>query len=460
MILCATVDQAGRNLATTAEDKHLKIWQIDGLKLLNSRELPKRPTAIHFTKDGETVLVADKFGDIFSYPSSPSPIVLPQKRDVLSSHENPSGGQLLLGHTSLLTDFCLTLDEKYIITSDRDEHIRVSWYPQSYVIESFCLGHKKFVSSLHIPPSQPSQLISGGGDHSLKVWDWLTGTLQHEIRIDQVVLPYIKVTPSETNRGVDEGEENEKSSGRRKKGKGKKAESEEPVEEVHQAGSEPHSNSDNSSFPEPVLAIGRIGTLQNSSQTYIIWSAIGASALFASLYSVADNALSKPFAFDFGIPVTQFTIIDDRIWVLLDSTYSHGERNLPTTRRGVRILTISSAQLTEVTQDLPLLSALNEKHCITATEQELTSLGLYSGLNTLPKRSIFDSRPTEEEASETQVVSPGGNENTKVSKKQLGRQKRKKAVALILTGEQAPSTDAPGSKRAKSKFGVGMETGS
>lgn len=95
-----------------------------------------------------------------------------------------------------------------------------------------------------------------------------------------------------------------------------------------------------------------------------------------------------------------------------------------------------------------------------ATEQELTSLGLYSGLNTLPKRSIFDSRPTEEEASETQVVSPGGNENTKVSKKQLGRQKRKKAVALILTGEQAPSTDAPGSKRAKSKFGVGMETGS
>lgn len=37
MILCATVDQAGRNLATTAEDKHLKIWQIDGLKLLNSR---------------------------------------------------------------------------------------------------------------------------------------------------------------------------------------------------------------------------------------------------------------------------------------------------------------------------------------------------------------------------------------------------------------------------------------
>lgn len=97
---------------------------------------------------------------------------------------------------------------------------------------------------------------------------------------------------------------------------------------------------------------------------------------------MADNALSKPFAFDFGIPVTQFTIIDDRIWVLLDSTYSHGERNLPTTRRGVRILTISSAQvrsgglecclnalihiqLTEVTQDLPLLSALNEKHCIT-----------------------------------------------------------------------------------------------
>jgi tRNA (guanine-N(7)-)-methyltransferase subunit TRM82 len=66
-----------------------------------------------------------------------------QKRDDLSSHENPSGGKLILGHVSVLTTFLLSQEEDYIITADRDEHIRVSWYPQGFVIEMYCLGHEK-----------------------------------------------------------------------------------------------------------------------------------------------------------------------------------------------------------------------------------------------------------------------------------------------------------------------------
>jgi tRNA (guanine-N(7)-)-methyltransferase subunit TRM82 len=63
--------------------------------------------------------------------------------DEFSSHENPSDGKLILGHASPLTAFSLSQDEKYIITADRDEHIRVSWYPQGYNIEMYCLGHCK-----------------------------------------------------------------------------------------------------------------------------------------------------------------------------------------------------------------------------------------------------------------------------------------------------------------------------
>ena len=128
--------------------------------------MPKRPTEIKLTRDGQTILVSDKFGDIFrsalvssvfilsvhlegSYPFQPEELPVPavtagtSKRESLSSHENPSNGTLILGHTSLLTTFVLTDDEKFLISADRDEHIRVSWYPQGYVIERYCLGHEK-----------------------------------------------------------------------------------------------------------------------------------------------------------------------------------------------------------------------------------------------------------------------------------------------------------------------------
>ncbi len=109
------------------------------------RELPKRPTGLEFTKDSQTILVSDKFGDVFSYPFHHVPTQSKPVQDEFSSHENPSDGQLVLGHASPLTAFLLSHDQRYIITADRDEHIRVSWYPHGYNIETYCLGHRRYV---------------------------------------------------------------------------------------------------------------------------------------------------------------------------------------------------------------------------------------------------------------------------------------------------------------------------
>jgi tRNA (guanine-N(7)-)-methyltransferase subunit TRM82 len=64
-------------------------------------------------------------------------------RKSLASHFNPSLGTLVLGHTSSLTTMLLTPDDQFLITADRDEHIRVSHYPKGYNIERFCMGHTK-----------------------------------------------------------------------------------------------------------------------------------------------------------------------------------------------------------------------------------------------------------------------------------------------------------------------------
>lgn len=151
------------------------------------------------------------------------------KRGALTSHENPSDGELILGHVSLLTTFLLTPDEKYIITADRDEHIRVSWYPKGYVIERYCLGHEKwvtlfsflpcyrcrvltdcrFVSAVHIPSFAPGTLVSGGGDPVLKVWDWMSGEQIAEVPVLETVEPYIKVKAPKGRRGWNDGEDAE-----------------------------------------------------------------------------------------------------------------------------------------------------------------------------------------------------------------------------------------------------------
>ena len=60
----------------------------------------------------------------------------------------------------------------YLITAERDEKIRVSRYPNTYEIVTFCLGHGEYVSSLCM---HDGYLVSGGGDGFLCVWDWLNG---------------------------------------------------------------------------------------------------------------------------------------------------------------------------------------------------------------------------------------------------------------------------------------------
>ena len=202
------------------------------------RYMPKRPCAIVFTTDDSTILCADKFGDVYSLPllgrssekdpqtpgtgntsingdleTSHKPFVPAASTLTVHTRRNQQAlknqhkatnqpktkrplefdHQLLLGHVSLLTDLAYVtlsasgssqgMDRSYILTSDRDEHIRVSrGLLQAHVIECYCLGHTEFVSKLCIPRWQPQLLVSGGGDDYLLLWDWVSGTAR--LRVD------------------------------------------------------------------------------------------------------------------------------------------------------------------------------------------------------------------------------------------------------------------------------------
>jgi tRNA (guanine-N(7)-)-methyltransferase subunit TRM82 len=180
--------------------------------------MPKRPSAIAVTDDNSTIISADKFGDVYSLPlipmetpetpkstnETPEPPVKSftpaaneltihsqrnrkalenQRRQTNKTSEKSEPTfecKLLFGHVSLLTDIALVAFNRrnYIVTADRDEHIRISrGIPQTHIIEGFCLGHSEFVSRICIPSDRPELLLSGGGDDELFVWKWGSGNL-------------------------------------------------------------------------------------------------------------------------------------------------------------------------------------------------------------------------------------------------------------------------------------------
>lgn len=190
--------------------------------------MPKRPCALTITNDNNTIISADKFGDVYSLPLLPSgPPEAPRENSQAPDKPfKPSANELtihsqrnrkalenqkrqnkvkteksgpdfehslLLGHVSLLTDVKLAKsgERMYVITADRDEHIRVSrGIPQAHIIENFCLGHKEFISRICIPESRPELLISGGGDDELYVWDWANGVLVSKAELRSFVEKY------------------------------------------------------------------------------------------------------------------------------------------------------------------------------------------------------------------------------------------------------------------------------
>ena len=210
--------------------------------------MPKRPCSIVITADNQTILSGDKFGDVYSLPLILSPLdsnknsaaqsrsatpatvqpFKPQaneftvhtKRNLKALENQKLGLQLkatgktaegffehtlLLGHVSMLTAVLVATHpatrKPYIITADRDEHIRVSRGEPScaHIIETFCLGHEDFVSRLCIPPARPEILISGGGDDFLFVWAWEHGTMLSKVCVLEQVQ---KIVPGATKMAV------------------------------------------------------------------------------------------------------------------------------------------------------------------------------------------------------------------------------------------------------------------
>ncbi|KYQ91974.1 WD40 repeat-containing protein [Tieghemostelium lacteum] len=192
LILSSIEFQKDNTLITTSHDRHIKIWEINNeltsIKLVKSFNTNKK---IIYTalSDKDEILVADKCGDVLQYSlvdDSKNHIVdltvnKQSKQDLREQDKN-----LILGHYSSITDIRFSRDFKYLLTSDRDEKIRVSNYPNAYDIEVFCLASEKYVTKLLMPLNKPSLMISGSGDGHLYLWNWLEGKVLQKLDLNSL----------------------------------------------------------------------------------------------------------------------------------------------------------------------------------------------------------------------------------------------------------------------------------
>ncbi|KAK5109825.1 hypothetical protein LTR62_006558 [Meristemomyces frigidus] len=239
VVLKLAISPDQRHAVAVTDDKYVRVFSIEDNRLeeLSQRCMPKRPCALDILPDNATIICGDKFGDVYSLPllpaespeqdtntgasQEPQPeqdkaafkpsatnltvhtqrnrktLEMQQQQQKFTTKKEPLKFEhkLLLGHVSMLTDLAFAthkVEEKirsYIITADRDEHIRVSrGPPQSYIIEGYCLGHNEFVSKIRLIPGT-NWLVSGGGDDWLGVWNWPEYRLHRRISLGDAFQP-------------------------------------------------------------------------------------------------------------------------------------------------------------------------------------------------------------------------------------------------------------------------------
>ncbi len=129
-------------------DKEKLKWSTVGKSELHKKKL----SCLLFANNPESnkleLFFGDKFGEVYSFSVTDAVQQISNTVEEKSTTLLDIIPTLRLGHVSLLTDMVLSKNQKYLITSDRDERIRVSEFPKVYEIFNFCLDHESVVTCL------------------------------------------------------------------------------------------------------------------------------------------------------------------------------------------------------------------------------------------------------------------------------------------------------------------------
>ncbi|KAG9128244.1 tRNA (guanine-N(7)-)-methyltransferase non-catalytic subunit trm82 [Ceratobasidium sp. 392] len=310
------------------------------------------------------------------------------------------------------------------------------------------MGHKKFISALEIPSFAPHILVSGGGDPELYIWDCRAGKLLARIPIWEKVEPFLKVRGGR-KKWKDNGEG--KRPPKNKKGK-EKQEKEQP------AGTEAPDAMDTTPdkpelpgavFDEEVLVVSHITHAEFGSSNIVLFSAVGASALFYFEWrSSLDFAEVNVQSIDLLNPVIEYSVSEGGdIWVSVDPSWIDGPGAItgssPADQRRMRHLIWSDGAIIEASSDSLLLKGLNESCAVKGSKKDVQALNLYDSLIALPKVTepdgADDIEPEEPGTPVPSDITSGPGLRASARQRTKEQLEKRKATTQELTQDQRSS---------------------
>lgn len=146
---------------SAGDDKMVRVWDVSSASCLRSWVHQKKLACVEMSKDDQTVLFSDRFGEAFS----------------VGLNDSDASPTLLLGHLSPISHLRLTSSGANLLTADHEGHVRSSQYPHAFIIERYFLMHTSPVQIMVTLSQQPLLLTAAAEGREVCLWKLHTGTL-------------------------------------------------------------------------------------------------------------------------------------------------------------------------------------------------------------------------------------------------------------------------------------------